>query len=133
MSHWAQLDENNYVINVTVGDNDDPNGDEGYKWLIDNIGGRWIKTSYTSRRGVRYNPENGEDVVDSVAFKLNFASVGSYYDEVADSFYQPQPFKGWVLNKEDGWWYPPTPNPSTEEQGYNWDEESESWIMVPLA
>ena len=34
MSHWAELDENNTVVRVLVGDNNDPNGDEGYQWLI---------------------------------------------------------------------------------------------------
>jgi hypothetical protein len=31
MAHWAELDDNNLVIRVTVGDNDDPNDDEGYQ------------------------------------------------------------------------------------------------------
>lgn len=37
MSHWAELDENNVVIRVLVGDNNE--ADEGYQWLIDNLGG----------------------------------------------------------------------------------------------
>ena len=64
MSHWAEIDENNKVIRVTVGDNNDPNGDEGYQWLIDNLGGTWIKTSYNANIrgryagiGYQYNPE----------------------------------------------------------------------------
>ena len=48
MSHWAELDENNKVIRVLVGDNNDPNGDEGYQWLLDNLGGTWVQTSYTA-------------------------------------------------------------------------------------
>ena len=32
MSHWAEIDENNIVVRVTAGDNNDPNGDEGYQW-----------------------------------------------------------------------------------------------------
>lgn len=72
MSHWAQIDEDNKVIQVTVGDNNDPNGDEGYQWLIDNIGGTWIKTSYNSNfRGV-------------------FAGIGYTYDPVADLFIAPE-------------------------------------------
>jgi hypothetical protein len=37
MAHWAELDENNVVIRVTVGDNNDPAGDEGYQWLLNNL------------------------------------------------------------------------------------------------
>lgn len=68
MSHWAELDENNIVIRVTVGDNNDPAGDEGYQWLIDNLGGRWIKTSY-----------NGN-------VRGKYAGIGDIYDEENDVF-----------------------------------------------
>jgi len=71
MSHWAEIDENNVVLRVTVGDNNDPAGDEGYQWLIDNLGGTWVKTSY-----------NGN-------IRGKFAGVGDIYDEVNDEFYSP--------------------------------------------
>lgn len=32
MAHWTQIDENNKVIKVTIGDNNDP--DKGYQWLM---------------------------------------------------------------------------------------------------
>jgi hypothetical protein len=73
MSHWAELDESNKVLRVLVGDNNDPNGDEGYQWLIDNLGGTWIKTSY-----------NG-------AIRYNFAGVGFTYDPIDDAFIAPAP------------------------------------------
>lgn len=71
MAHWAELDDNNTVLRVTVGDNNDPNGDEGYKWLIDNLGGRWIQTSYNAN------------------FRGKFAGIGDYYDETLDEFISP--------------------------------------------
>jgi hypothetical protein len=71
MSHWAELDENNVVLRVLVGDNNDPAGDEGYQWLIDNLGGRWVQTSYNANfRGV-------------------YAGVGFTYDETNDVFVAP--------------------------------------------
>jgi hypothetical protein len=73
MSHWAELDDNNKVIRVLVGDNNDPNGDEGYQWLLDNLGGTWIKTSYNA--SIRYN----------------YAGIGYTYDPVADAFVSPKP------------------------------------------
>lgn len=73
MSHWAQVDENNKVIQVLVGDNNDPAGDEGYQWLIDNLGGTWIKTSY-----------NGK-------IRFNYAGIGYTYDPVDDAFIAPEP------------------------------------------
>jgi hypothetical protein len=54
MAHWAELNDENKVIQVTVGDNNDPNGDEGYQWLLDNLGGTWVKTSYNANFGGKY-------------------------------------------------------------------------------
>ena len=73
MSHWAELDKNNKVIRVLVGDNNDANGDEGYQWLIDNLGGNWVQTSYNNR--IRYN----------------YAGIGYIYDSTADAFHAPDP------------------------------------------
>lgn len=73
MSHWAEIDNNNIVIRVLVGDNNDPNGDEGYQWLIDNVGGTWLKTSYNGN--IRYN----------------YACKGYTYDPIDDAFIAPMP------------------------------------------
>ena len=83
MSHWAEIDENNIVLRVLVGDNNDPNGDEGYQWLIDNLGGRWVKTSYNTFAGV--HKEGG------TPFRKNYAGIGYTYDEVRDAFICPKP------------------------------------------
>lgn len=72
MSHFAELDENNIVLRVIVCDNNDPNGDEGYQWLIDNFGGRWVQTSYNNN------------------FRGRFAGIGFVYDEINDVFYNPE-------------------------------------------
>ena len=72
MSHWAELDDNNKVIRVLVGDNNDPAGDEGYSWLIDNLGGRWVQTSYNA------------------TIRGNFAGIGYEYLEQRDIFVAPK-------------------------------------------
>lgn len=88
MAHWAEIDENNIVIRVVVGDNNEP--DEGYQWLIDNLGGRWVKTSYNTRNGKRVNPETNEET-EEPGFRKNFADRGFTYDEQRDAFIPPQP------------------------------------------
>jgi hypothetical protein len=109
VSHWAEIDENNVVLRVLVGDNNDPNGDEGYQWLIDNLGGTWIKTSY-----------NGN-------IRKNHAGAGSTYDPINDWFVPPQPYPSWTLDNEAKW-QPPTPRPT---EGYcTWNEETLSWDEV---
>lgn len=79
MAHWAELDDNNVVLRVTVGDNNDP--DEGYQWLIDNLGGRWIKTSFNNNIRVR------------------FAGTGMSYNEELDAFIYPKCHAEAVLNE----------------------------------
>lgn len=70
MSHWAEIDENNKVIRVLVGDNNEP--DEGEAFM-NSLGGTWVKTSYNAK--IRYN----------------FASVGFTYDPIDDAFIAPMP------------------------------------------
>jgi hypothetical protein len=107
MAHWAELDDNNYVLRVIVTRNDDENGDEGYKWLIDNLGGRWVQTSYTSYHGKRRHPDTLV-VIDEPAFRKNFAGIGSFYDEEKDEFIFPRPSDGdWILDETIGDWVKP--------------------------
>ena len=91
MSHWAELDDSNKVIRVLVGDNNDPAGDEGYSWLIENLGGTWVKTSYNAAT-------NG--------FRFNYAGIGYTYDPIDDAFIAPMPECGHdslLLNELKRW------------------------------
>lgn len=109
MSHFAEIDENNIVVRVLVGDNNLPN--EGLDWFIENLGGRWIQTSYNSN------------------FRKNFAGIGFTYDEQRDAFIPPKPFESWVLNEDTCQWVAPIPYP---EDGlmYQWDEEQGDWTPI---
>jgi hypothetical protein len=111
MAHWAEIDENKIVLRVLVGDNNDPEGDEGYKWLVDNLGGTWIKTSY-----------NG-------SIRKNFAGIGYTYDEERDAFYCPQPFPSWSLNEDTCIWEAPTPMPE-DGKIYKWSEKLKKWFLI---
>ena len=73
MSHWAEIDDNNKVIRVLVGDNN--LADEGEAFM-NALGGTWIKTSYNGN--IRYN----------------YAGAGYTYDEVNDAFIAPMPTCG---------------------------------------
>lgn len=70
MSHWAEIDENNIVLRVLVGDNNEP--DEGEAFM-NSLGGTWVKTSY-----------NGN-------IRKNYAGIGYTYDANRDAFIAPQP------------------------------------------
>jgi hypothetical protein len=105
MAHWAELDENNVVIRVVVGSNNDP--DEGYQWLIDNLGGTWVKTSYNTRGGVHVDQDGNPDGGEPLGF--NYAGIGSVWD--GTGFAAPQPYPSWILDKTTYWWKPPIPFP----------------------
>ena len=109
MSHWAEINNDNKVIRVLVGDNNDPAGDEGYQWLIDNLGGTWIQTSYNNN------------------FRKQYAGIGYTYDADNDVFIAPQPYLSWSLD-ENFDWQAPTPRP--EGEFWYWDEDSLSWVEV---
>lgn len=88
MAHWAEINDSNKVLRVLVGDNNDPAGDEGYSWLVENLGGTWLKTSYNGT--IRYN----------------FAGVGFTYDPIDDAFIAPMPECGHdslLLNDKKRW------------------------------
>jgi len=115
MSHWAELDENNVVVQVVVGDNDDPNGDEGYQWLLDNLGGRWVQTSYNAN------------------FRHKYAGIGDTYNEELDIFHVSQPFPSWTFNETTYQWDPPTPRPpETDTHWFKWNEETQGWDETPF-
>jgi hypothetical protein len=118
MAHWAELDENNIVIRVLVGDNDDPNGDEGYQWLLDNLGGTWIKTSYNTLRGV--HKEGGTPL------RGNYAGIGSHYIQELDIFLGMKPYPSWIPDEEEYIWKAPVDVP--DSGFYDWDEETLSWV-----
>lgn len=130
MAHWAELDENNVVTRVLVGDNNDPAGDEGYQWLLDNLGGTWVKTSYNAVGGKRRNPETGE-VTEEAGFRKNYAGIGYTFDAGRDAFIPPKPFNSWVLNEDTCLWDAPTPYPADGKM-YRWDEDTTAWVEVVL-
>jgi hypothetical protein len=111
MAHFAEIDSNNLVVRVLVTDNNDPNGDEGYAWLVENLGGTWIQTSYNSN------------------FRKQFAGIDFSYDAQADVFIQPKPYPSWALD-ENFDWQAPTPMPG---DNYQWNEDSLSWQLVEEA
>ena len=114
MAHFAELDENNIVLRVTVvNDSDclDENGIEseevGAQFCFNLLGGRWIKTSYNNR------------------IRKQYAGEGYVYNEQNDVFIKPQPFPSWTLD-ENFDWQPPSPRPVGPE--WYWSEEQQAWL-----
>lgn len=108
MSHWAEIDENNIVTRVLVGNNSEP--DEGEAFM-NSLGGTWVKTSY-----------NG-------TIRKNYAGIGYSYDSSRDAFIAPKPFDSWELDEDTCRWEAPVAYP-TDGKMYVWNEDNTNWEEV---
>jgi len=121
MAHFAQIDENNLVIQVIVVHNNEthlPDGTESEQKGIDfcktlfGTHTNWVQTSYNR------------------TFRKNYGGIGYTYDPTRDAFIPAQPFASWVLNEDTCQWEAPIPYP-TDNKLYTWDEATTSWIVSP--
>ena len=120
MAYFAQLDENNEVIQVIVVNNSDildQTGEESEEVGIEfckNLLGRdtnWVQTSYNSN------------------FRKKHASIGDTYDEFRDAFIPPKPYSSWILNEDTLFWESPIPHPNDDNE-YVWNEETQTWDIT---
>lgn len=110
MAHFAQIDENNIVINVLSVPDEEQN--RGQEYLNENLGlgGRWIQTSYNNR------------------VRKNFAGIGYTYNEELDIFLPTSPFPSWKINPSLGAWEAPIERPEEiNGSALIWDEENQLW------
>lgn len=127
MAHFAQLDDDNKVIQViVVADRDtrDPaTGEEkeefGISFCKGLLGGgtRWKQTSYNGR------------------IRKNYAGIGYTFDPFRDAFIPPKPYNSWLLDETTCHWGPPVPMPEDAGIGegkkmYRWDEDTVNWVEV---
>lgn len=125
MAHFALLDENNIVVLVTVGRDEDDGKEEE---ISARTGQTYKQTSYNTNGGIYYTPGVGTpDSDQSKAFRKNYAGIGYEYRPDIDAFVPPQPFPSWVVNPSTGLWDPPVARPSTDEI-LIWDEDSQQWV-----
>ena len=124
MSHFAKLDNNNVVIFVTVGRQED-DGREAE--LCARTGDKYVQTSYNTLGGVHR--------LGGTPFRKNYAGIGYTYDEQRDAFIPPKPYPSWILNEETCLWEAPIIKPELTEaevlarSSYRWDEETLGWIL----
>ena len=137
MAHYAFLDENNIVQEVTVGVDETETAPEGF--------GSW-EEYYQSIKGVTckrtsYNTVANTHTDGGTAFRGNYAGIGYVYDTDNDVFYPQQPYPSWVLNNTSWIWEAPIDLPNlTQEQidagnYHTWDEDAyqadntQGWVL----
>ena len=115
MAHFAQIDENNIVINILVVPDEQQHRGEEYLSQDLGLGGRWIQTSYNNN------------------IRKVFAGLGYIYNEELDVFLAPQPYPSWVIDPIQQVWVSPTPRPEPiEGKVHIWEEETQSWRTEDL-
>lgn len=111
MAHYAWLNENNIVVNVTVGVDE-----------TELINGLDTETFYSQATGYNIKRTSYNNKI-----RKQYAGIGFKYDPIADVFITPQPFDSWTLDNNFDW-QPPTPRP--EGIKWSWDESTLSWIEI---
>jgi hypothetical protein len=117
MAHYAILDENNVVLQVTVGKDENE--------IVEGIS-NWEE--YYGGKRTSFNTFRGEHIGGGIPFRGNYAGIGYTYDPVLDAFIPPKPYDSWILNTTVYDWESPTPMPETGN--WRWVEETQSWVEI---
>ena len=123
MAHFAKLDSDNNVIDVSVINNDILGSPEN-----ETTGISFLKelTGHSSWKQCSYNQ----------TIRKNFPGIGFYYYDVSnDMFVAQQPFLSHTLNTSTGQWDAPISYP-TDGKRYSWNEEiyqadnTKGWVEI---
>ena len=121
MGHYALMDENNVVLQVITGKNEDEVVDGITDWEAHYAEVSGLKCKRTS-----YNTNGGVHHLGGTPYRITFAGIGMTYDENLDGFIHQQPYPSWILDRITGKWHAPTPSPDINI-AYTWNEETLSW------
>ena len=120
MAHYSLLNENNVVVNVITGLDEDA--------LIEGLDPEtWYGQFHNLKcKRTSYNTSSNKHNFGGVPFRKNYGYVGMIYDEDLDAFINPKIYASWILDEETGIWNPPVPMPT--EGSWMWNEDTLSWI-----
>ena len=147
MAHYAKLGANNKVIAVeVVADKDCQNADgvedeEVGRQFLERIHSwpLWKKTSYNTHENKYWNSDGTLASDQSKAYRGNFATVGSVWDDDAELFYPPKVHASWTKDSSTANWKSPITYPSTttytdgsDTKNYNigWNDNLQRWEAI---
>lgn len=125
MAHYAFIDENNIVVEVITGRNEDEVVDgitDWEQWYGNYRGLTCKQTSYNTFRGQHKN--------GGTPFRGNFAGIGYTYDAQLNAFIPPKKYPSWILNTNTFDWVAPVSKPN-DDAVYVWSELQTNWIVLP--
>ena len=120
MAHFAQLDENNIVVNVLVVANEDTQDENGVEQ--ETVGVQFLQNLFQTT-----------DVFVQTSYNENFrgsyATIGGHYDPQLDAFFSEQPYASWIKDASLLRWVPPVdcPAPQSPNGIMSWNEEDLTW------
>ena len=126
MAHFAELNQNNEVIQVIIISNQDILDETGKE--SEEVGINFCKSLYGSDKIWKQTSYNN-------SFRKRYAGIGMSYNEELDAFIPPQPYPSWILDFETVDWQAPIPQPELSQEQitsglyYQWDEDSRQWIL----
>jgi hypothetical protein len=120
MAYFAQIDDNNIVIQVIRVNDSDCQNSNGFE--DENVGIDFCKSLIGQETNWKQTSYNAK-------IRKHFAGIGYIYDEENDAFYAPQPYPSWILNETTFIWEAPIAVP-TDNKIYEWNEANEEWDEV---
>lgn len=125
MAHYAFLDENNIVIEIIKGvdENELIDGKTPEVWYGEFKGLTCKRTSFNT---IANQHNNG-----GTPFRGNYATLGGSYDENLDVFIPPKHKDFLVLDEETLAWVNPIPCPGPEGE-YSFNEGTMTWERIAL-
>lgn len=124
MAHYAFLDENNQVVEVIVGrdENETVNGISDWEQYYQTERGLVCKRT-------SFNTHLNQHLAGGTPYRGNYAGYGMIYDPANDVFYWPQPYPSWSLSSASWSWQPPVAYPE-DGKLYEWDEPNQRWNLL---
>ena len=139
MAHFAQINEDNVVIDIMKILDDYEDHGEDFINNVCMIPGRWIKTSYNTLGNIHN--------YGGTPFRGNYAKIGGTYDPIRDVFLDKKMYPSMVLDEETLQWEYAIPFPDViilppekiltdipgriliKEDRYEWNEDIVNWEL----
>ena len=122
MAHFAQIDENNIVVYVTVVPDDQEHRGQDFMHEL-GLEGTWIQTSY--------NTHSNKHEYGKTPLHGNYAGIGWHWLPAEKLFVPPKPYPSWIVNTELARWEAPVAFDETNHKGFWWYEEPQEWARPP--
>ena len=138
MAHYCFINENNIVVEVITGKDEDDleTLPEGFA--------SWEEYYETQRDGLTckrtsYNTLANEHLDGGTPFRGNYAGIGFSYDPENDVFISQKPYPSWTLDETIWNWKAPVDYPSDANdeldtslprKAYEWDEDNQEWSLL---